>query len=129
MKTYNKIDYWKIVDECDWSKDFNHKRIKSFLSEKYDRDTRFRLDDWAHRRQRHLYVVLEDFSEEKVNYAHGWLPVSDDGMNDLTAHIIGLGKKEYISSLANPYKVYKRAQKRDYQENFLYSFGFDDIYT
>jgi hypothetical protein len=46
--------------------------------------------------------------------------VSDDGLCDLTAHIVGLGREEYEFCLNNPSAIQDRANSGDYVESFSY---------
>jgi hypothetical protein len=71
--------------------------------------------------QRVLMQALNDYSEF-LGKLYCYYGVSDDGFNDLTAHIIGLGQGELKRVLNNPDLAKERADRGAYEENFLYCF-------
>jgi hypothetical protein len=46
--------------------------------------------------------------------------VGDDGFDDLTSHIVGLGREEYERNLASPSLAVERGQRYDFRESFAY---------
>lgn len=50
---------------------------------------------------------------------------SDDGFSDLTAHIVGLGRKEYEACMKDPMRAIKRGQEYRYEENFGYCLPYE----
>ena len=54
--------------------------------------------------------------------------LGDDGVWDLCAHVVGLGRSEYLNSCYNPEELIHRAHRRDYVENFGYWIPNDENY-
>ena len=52
---------------------------------------------------------------------HQQLPVGDDSYEDLRAHIIGMGRKEFQKVMRNPELAYDRAVDGKYTESFSYA--------
>lgn len=126
FKIMNEEKYWKIIREVSWKKDFDFKRIKKELSNEKllpikDRKKFLEIQDKLKDNLRNYLSGLDD----KV-YSD-FIGESDDGLSDLVAHIVGLGKTKYYKCLKN----YKEASKHSYWnakedkdkrvENFFYS--------
>ena len=122
-----KLNYWKIINQCNWGMDFDCDRIKDFLINYYTKSERRELHDFCRKKIKKLYRTFEKYSLEKFGDKYSNFYVSDDGMSDLTAHIVGLGEEEYNKVIKNPELARKRAKNREYKENFMYSFHFDDF--
>jgi len=114
-------NYWEQIEELEWSKDHDYGRIEQYLKNYF-----LPLD----------IIALKNFVEDKQDdlmdrFDKYWLAdpgieVSDDGWSDLTAEVVGRGKKFY-ESITVP-KLQKMAINRDYEENFSYSFQFTHYY-
>lgn len=53
--------------------------------------------------------------------------ISDDQCMDLSTHIIGLGKSQYVSAITNPELAIERYLSQDYTEGFSYIFLPEDV--
>lgn len=105
---------WKIIQDAQWSKDHNDERINDFFMS-YGSEIQNQLDQFAHNQQNKL----------KTKFHDDWLgnpgiQVSDDGWHDLTAEVVGRGKKFYEAITLK--KLQQMANDNDYCENFMYSF-------
>ena len=84
--------YWKQIEELEWSKDHDYKRIEQYLVENF---TAVESVD--------LMKFTADMQDDLMARFHNdWLAdpgieVGDDGWNDLTAEVVGRGKKFYKS--------------------------------
>jgi hypothetical protein len=106
-------EFWKVIEGCDWAKDFDFKRVKKFLISKY-RDDVDGLDKFreAYTKKRgKLGKVARNLK----------LGLGDDSYGDLLAHIIGLGQDEFDKCIDNPKLIEIRARKNAFVESFAYS--------
>jgi len=87
--------FWDLVDSIGWG-------------------TRDHFDQ----AQEYLIECLESWEDEDEDRSFG---VSDDGFQDLTAHIVGLGEAEYSKVCKDPRLAVTRASNRDYTESFRYA--------
>lgn len=114
--------YWKQIEELEWSKDHDYKRIEQYLT-----------DNLGVVKSSELANFVADMQDDLMaRFYNDWLgdpgiEVGDDGWNDLTAEVVGRGKKFY-KSITVP-KLQKMAINRDYHENFCYSFQFTFSYN
>ena len=114
--------YWKQIEELEWSKDHDYKRIEQYL-----------IDNFTAVESVDLMKFTVDKQDDLMARFHNdWLAdpgieVSDDGWGDLTAEVVGRGKKFY-ESITVP-KLQKMAINGDYHENFCYSFQFTYKFT
>ena len=109
--------YWKQIEELEWSKDHDYKRIEQYLKDNFTVVESIDLIEFINDKIHYLYSQFQD----------DWLgdpgiEVSDDGWSDLTAEVVGRGKKFYKNITVE--KLQKMAIEEDYQENFTYSFQF-----
>ena len=102
--------FWEIVGALRWQDDFNYERIKRELM--LDRfNTAESIEPF-----RRIY-------EEKVGSLKDALgDFCCDSFDDVTAHIVGLGRAEYEAALANDAKLAReRLDGGDYRESFAYA--------
>lgn len=116
MKELSENELWELIDKSDWSVDHDYKRIEGEWQE-LDREVANQLRDFADSKQ----------GEFQSKYESDWLGepgigVSDDGWSDLSADVVGRGKKFYESITVE--KLQRMADTYNYYENFLYSFHF-----
>jgi hypothetical protein len=120
-------EYWKLIESFMWGADFSYAKIQ-VLVEELEPAISAGLQDFCYTRVKDLYDRFEEYGRTKVKddgYEHRgicYFGVSDDRLNDLTAHIVGLGEEEFNKVIQNPELARQRAKKRDYKENFMYSF-------
>ena len=114
--------YWKQIEELEWSKDHDYKRIEQYL-----------IDNFTAVESVDLMKFTADKQDDLMARFHNdWLAdpgieVSDDGWGDLTAEVVGRGKKFYESITVK--KLQEMAINRDYYESFSYSFQFTYEFT
>lgn len=105
---------WKLIESAQWSKFHDYDKASKIFRALPKED----------------FNQLEQFYQTKVSelankYEKDWLGdpgigVSDDGWSDLTAEVVGRGKKFYDGITVK--KLQKMADTNDYTENFGYSF-------
>jgi hypothetical protein len=119
-----KKDYWFQVTLIGWGKyttDYNQvsKDIREMLTENEVQQLR----TFVVERQAELYDAIEKWEK-----SHSRLDIgSDDGLNDVTAHIVGLGETEFKKCINDPTLIEKRynapyGSLTGYKESFLYCF-------
>ena len=116
LKTSSDERFWKLVEQLGWGMDADSKKIKAGLLQSLTPEEAGDVEETASRLVSELMKRItkwEDIEGEE-------LPVSDDGFNDLTSHIVGLGKEEYSRVMADPSLALQRANDHKYQENFRY---------
>ena len=109
--------YWQQIEELEWSKDGDYKRIEEYIKNNYS---------YSSARQ------LDNFVDSKVNelgkrFHNDWLGdpgigVSDDGWSDLRNEVVGRGKEFYENITVA--KLQEMADNNDYNESFAYCFTF-----
>lgn len=130
-------EYWQIVKAIDWRQLIKDKvpdpciegmqRAKKLLPTVEHMEA-FRV---------HGYDVDDELGTaiEKWEYRNNkQLPVTDDGLFDLKAMIVGLGKDEWERTIKNPKLAWDRANSKSYDtlesyvENFTYCIPYRDDY-
>lgn len=122
-------NFWAIVQSLGWGRSYDYKAMKADLIS--------RLDEQQAKEFRGHFSRLKDALKKKLN---DWeqdtgedLGVGDDGFDDLTSHIIGLGKREYDAVMRDPAKGAARASARygspdGYKESFAYAIPYESDY-
>ena len=114
--------YWKQIEELEWSKDHDYKRIEQYL-----------IDNFTAVESVDIMKFTADMQDDLMARFHNdWLAdpgieVSDDGWSDLTAEVVGRGKEFYNNITVK--KLQEMAINRDYYESFSYSFQFTYKFT
>ena len=123
-KEINLEDYfWQFVSDAAWQKNTNYRAIACRLSSKYGAD-KSALQTMFRELQRELMKKLDGTfrsggTPQHVPYQSSiQLGVSDDSFEDLTAHIIGMGKEEYYSIMDSPEKAIS------YRDSVVESFAY-----
>lgn len=122
MKIQMEENYWQEIEALKWGIDFNYERIANELAV-LPPDTSKAIKKFARGMQRNLMEAIKDWEEENRT-----LDIcSDDGFNDVTAHIVGLGEQAFNAAIENPVLVETRynaeyGTAEGYTENFNYSF-------
>lgn len=102
--------FWEEIEKLNWPCDYES--VANSLSNKEIKKIREFSEE--------VYCILNAFIIGRFGYTK--LGVSDDGLFDLIAHIIGLGKESVLSHLHDPNLILKRAKNKDFKENFFYCF-------
>ena len=110
-------EFWQIVEEVDWARDFDYKRISKELKKLYSASQRKEIEKLAEKKADALDKAISGWCDSKGK----GVPCGDDSYSDLRYHIIGLGKAKYDAVMRNPQKGYKMADNSEYVESFLYA--------
>lgn len=108
-------EYWKQIEELEWSKDGDYKRIEQQLIDNFTPSEIKQLDDFARNK----------VNELGKRFNNDWLgdpgiDVSDDGWSDLRNEVVGRGKEFYENITVE--KLQEMADNNDYNESFSYCF-------
>ena len=109
--------YWQQIEELEWSKDADYRRIEQQLKDDFTSSESIQLDDFARNK----------VDELGKRFYNDWLgdpgiDVSDDGWSDLRNEVVGRGKEFYENITVA--KLQEMADTDDYQESFSYCFSF-----
>jgi len=109
--------YWKQIEQLEWPKDADYKRIEEYIKNNYSLNS---------------VLQLADFVDNKVielgkRFNNDWLgdpgiDVSDDSWGDLRNEVVGRGKEFYENITVA--KLQEMANVMDYHESFSYCFSF-----
>lgn len=114
-------ELWRLIEDATWKVDHDYDRIGNEWS-KLDEDIFNQIEKFARNKQAELANKFE--AAWLGNDGGGGIGVSDDGWSDLTADVVGRGEEFYNSVTAD--KLREMADDDDYEENFMYSFNFDN---
>tara|TARA_R110000765_G_scaffold63972_1_gene124449 strand:+ start:197 stop:568 length:372 start_codon:yes stop_codon:yes gene_type:complete len=109
--------YWQQIEELEWSKDADYRRIEQQLKNNLTPSESIQLDDFARNK----------VDELGKRFYNDWLgdpgiDVSDDGWSDLRNEVVGRGKEFYENITVA--KLQEMANVMDYHESFSYCFQF-----
>jgi len=112
--------FWAIVEKIGWgTKTTDYEAVRAGLMKGRTPAECDELRGILLSKRTRLVMALADAERlEKIPR----LPVSDDGLCDLTNHVVGLGRKAYEGALADPRWVYDLALANGYKESFAYCF-------
>jgi hypothetical protein len=123
MKDIKKIT-WKHIESLNWGGRLNYETIAKELWDSYTPATIQRMRTFVAEKQEELSARYRTKVKEGLISAF-----SNDGLSDVTAHVVGLGSTEYKKNVANPALLNKRAieaeeygTRNGYKESFLYCF-------
>lgn len=115
--------FWAAVADIGWgTRTTDYKAIQKKLMKRWDVTEATAFRDTFDRFQGQLMNRLNQWERETGND----LGVGGDSFSDLTAHIIGLGKREFDAVMKDPQLAYDRAVARygtrdGYVESFSYA--------
>lgn len=114
-----KITNWQIIEDLGWgTKSTDCKKLGQYLRRIYPNH----FDDvekFVRNKQKILKKELDDWAEKHGDKRTYW-GMGDDSFDDLTAHIVGLGKNKYSEIMKYPPK----AKDIKYEESFIYVFHY-----
>jgi len=110
--------FWEIVKNARWTSDHNYDRIK------YQWMRTMTLPQ-VEGLQRKFQKFAAKLDNKITDVVHG---VSDDGLSDLVAHIIGMGKQSYNAVMKDPHLAQRLIDNHNYVESFAYAFPYKDDY-
>lgn len=115
--SYN--EFWKITEPLGWgTRTTDYNKIKQHLMETLTPEQGFALIETYLKIRHQLVKQLDRWADENDDSR---FQIGDDSFDDLTNHIIGLGKREYEAVLKNPELAAERAAKWDFKESFSYA--------
>ncbi len=118
-KKLSAEDIWNIIEkDLKWGTCLSYVKISRKLYAEYTEKQRTSIHNFVDDRFDDLYTAFIKSGHLIV----GNDGLSDDGLSDVLAHIVGLGNKEFLKSIENPKLIGKRYKDKDYTESFLYSF-------
>ena len=109
--------YWQQIEELEWSKDADYKRIEQQLKDNLTPTEARQLDDFANNK---VIGLGKRFDNDWLG--DPGISVSDDGWSDLIHEVVGRGKEFYESITVA--KLQEMANTNDYNESFSYCFTF-----
>lgn len=90
MKNNLEDQFWAQIEELEWQKDADYKRIEQYLKDNFTISEVIRLKDFISEKVDSLYSKYEsDWLAEPG------IAVSDDGWSDLLNEVVGRGKEFY----------------------------------
>ena len=109
--------YWKQIEQLEWPKDADYKRIEEYIKNNYSLNSALQLADF----------VDNKVIELGKRFNNDWLgdpgiDVSDDSWGDLRNEVVGRGKEFYENITVA--KLQEMANTNDYNESFGYCFTF-----
>ena len=110
---------WALIDQMGWGR--SSKNYAALAREWYAKLGKTGMDglqNFVGARVSDLYHAVEKYEATGKSLEIG----SDDGMSDLTHHVVGLGQAEFDACIANPKLLARRYDKGDYEESFAYCF-------
>ena len=121
MRQLTEKELWRLIEDATWKVDHDYNRIGDEWSN-LDKDIFDQLEEFARRKQSELADKFED--AWLGNDGGDGISVSDDSWSDLTADVVGRGEEFYNAVTADMLR--DMADDHDYEENFMYSFHFND---
>ena len=109
--------YWQQIEELEWSKDADYKRIEQQLKDNLTPTEARQLDDFANNK---VIGLGKRFDNDWLG--DPGISVSDDGWSDLRNEVVGRGKEFYENITVA--KLQEMANVMDYHESFSYCFSF-----
>jgi hypothetical protein len=101
MTKLNRNAFWAIIKDMNWNKDCNYERISDEIEAGEYGNKAYMvtfLNTWQ-AVSSELNKAVDSLSDE--DYTE-YINKSDDGLSDLIAHVIGLGKKAYNKVIEDP---------------------------
>lgn len=125
------LTFWELVEQLNWKESCN-KSLK-FLQHKFRKicnDNSYVMKYFNDCRRGYLESLQNTLTEYQLKTygnrcSNEFFNGGDDSWDDLTNHIIGLGKDIYFDVLNNPENAKKYMD--EYTESFAYCFLYDDI--
>lgn len=112
--------FWECVAEIGWPVEDNDickaKLLRAWTME-FGTEFRKIFDE----KYNAVYAEVEAY-EKNVGQGKRGYYLSDDGLSDFCAHIVGLGRKVYDEEMEDKSKMLARAVASDYEESFSYCF-------
>ena len=112
-------EFWDLVEKLDWDNGHDSNKAKGYLMAKFP--TWESIEPFCNKYREVLDKLRKDMGD-----AFGW-PCCDS-YDDLTAHIVGMGRKEWKACRKRPERAMKRYKSYKYEESFSYCFPYESDY-
>lgn len=110
----NEVKFWKLIEQANWGKDHNFKRINRFFKENLSKKE---LEDLRNFVNSKFIELNYRFNDLRKRHDVDW--IGDDSWSDLLCEVIGRGY--FFYKLITDEKIKEMINKNDYQESFYYS--------
>lgn len=116
---------WTEIEKLGWGTwSSDYEKVWTLMHKLYTPETIKQLRRFASGRVAELYKRIEEW--ESNNDTHLNIG-SDDGLNDVTWHVVGMGETEFKRVIEEPYLLEmrynaERGSFEGYQESFAYCF-------
>lgn len=120
--------YWKEIEQMGWGRtSHNYEALSREYHAKWGKRKMQAVRRFVDKQVRAFYTRIKEWEKEHDRVLAIY---SDDGLNDVTYHIVGLGKKAFKAAMDNPVLVERRYYSRyGYTESFAYAFHDPENYT
>jgi len=122
MSTITDTTGWRLVALLNWQLDFDYRRIQDEIESKISPTNPDHLQAWCVDKRKDLQSILDRHADSTPEGRRRFFGIGDDSFNDLCCHIVGLGKTFYEVVCDRPQIAKEMADKRNFKENFEYSF-------
>lgn len=116
-------DFWTIIESLGWgTKSTDYTALnKELKNSNYNLNVLYEIFAYYKTTLKHKISKWEDESGKSCG-------VGDDSFDDLTSHIIGLGRQAYLDAINNPEVAWHRARSKygtpeGFKESFAYVFN------
>ena len=110
-------EYWQQIEDLEWSKDGDYRRIEQQLKDNFPPSEARQLDDFANNK---VIELGKRFNDDWLG--DPGIDVGDDSWGDLRNEVVGRGKEFYENITVA--KLQEMANTNDYNESFAYCFTF-----
>lgn len=119
MSELEKLDeeqYWRWIEELEWSKDGDYKRVEQYLKDNFSKSEVHELDKFRAKKVNKLSQLFNSYWLDDV------IPVGEDSWSDLRNEVVGRGKEFYENITVE--KLKEMSYNSDYNESLSYCFHF-----
>ena len=117
--TMSVLEFWRLTEPYGWgTKTTDYKSIQKDLMRKMTPEQAKDLNQTFRNLKIKLYETVIQ-AEKAREIPH--INVGDDSFDDLQAHIIGMGRREYEAVMKNPALAAERGNAGKFSESFSYA--------
>ena len=123
-----KSTFWACVAEIGWPvRDVNVVKARLLRAWTPEFGTEFRAVFEALTSAVHVVIEREEKNLDQKTRDRYYL--SDDGLSDFSAHVVGMGQAVFEAEIFDSSKLFKRAVAGDYEESFSYVIPYEPSTT
>ena len=111
--------FWACVAEIQWPVE-NNDLVKAEILRAWTPEFGTAFRKILTEKENAVYKAVEDGEKHLDQETRGSYYLSDDGLSDFCAHVVGMGWAVFSGETRDPAKLFKRAADHDYKENFSY---------